>query len=231
MSVGDGRRARSTLTGSADDALTAAARPSGRTPRGRAHRRRARPGRGPPGRRPLPVPAGKTTELLVRLALDAGAAGARRRLIEDLWGEAAPARNTLQSKVSQLRRALGDPGLVGAGTATATRLELDPGGGRRPPGRPSLAGRGARPRARRRPGHGAGGGHARRSACSGARCWPTRATGRLHRTGRGWSEVRLGLLEDRGGRPGRPRRRRRGGRRAGGAGRAGTRCARGSGRP
>ncbi|HYN17615.1 MAG TPA: helix-turn-helix domain-containing protein, partial [Actinomycetes bacterium] len=67
--------------------------------------------------RPLPVPSGKTTELLVRLALDAGRLVSAERLIEDLWGEAAAgtARNTLQSKVSQLRRALHDPALVGAG--------------------------------------------------------------------------------------------------------------------
>ena len=61
--------------------------------------------------RPLPVPSGKTTELLVRLAVDAGQVVSAERLIEDLWGEAAAAtgRNTLQSKVSQLRRALADP--------------------------------------------------------------------------------------------------------------------------
>ena len=79
--------------------------------------------------RPLSVPSGKTTELLVRLALDAGQLVSAERLIEDLWGEAAAgtARNTLQSKVSQLRRALHDPGLVGGGHGGYT-LELDPGG-------------------------------------------------------------------------------------------------------
>jgi predicted ATPase/DNA-binding SARP family transcriptional activator len=79
--------------------------------------------------RPLPVPSGKTSEVLVRLALDAGRPVSAERLIEDLWGEAAAAtgRNTLQSKVSQLRRALGDPALVGAGHGGYT-LELDPGG-------------------------------------------------------------------------------------------------------
>ncbi len=59
----------------------------------------------------LDLPAGKTTELLVRLALDAGARVRTDTLIEDLW--AGPAgKNTLQSKVSQLRRALGEKDLV-----------------------------------------------------------------------------------------------------------------------
>jgi predicted ATPase/DNA-binding SARP family transcriptional activator/predicted negative regulator of RcsB-dependent stress response len=76
----------------------------------------------------LPVPAGKTTELLVRLALDAGLLVRTERLIEDLWSEQANgvARNTLQSKVSQLRRVLGDPGLVRGGSAGYT-LDIDPG--------------------------------------------------------------------------------------------------------
>src|SRR5262245_12555529 len=38
-------------------------------------------------------------------------------MIEDLWGSAAAhtGKNTLQSKVSQLRRALGDPDLITSG--------------------------------------------------------------------------------------------------------------------
>ena len=77
--------------------------------------------------RPLPVPSGRTTEVLVRLALDAGQLVAAERLIDDLWGDAATTtgRNTLQSKVSQLRRALGDPALVASGHGGYT-LELDP---------------------------------------------------------------------------------------------------------
>lgn len=59
----------------------------------------------------LEVPAGRTTELLTRLALDAGAPVRADVLIEDLWSEPT-GRNTLQSKVSQLRRALGDRELV-----------------------------------------------------------------------------------------------------------------------
>jgi len=78
--------------------------------------------------RPLTVPSGKTTEVLVRLALDAGRLVSAERLIEDLWGEAAAGtgRNTLQSKVSQLRRALEEPALVSSGRRGYT-LELDPG--------------------------------------------------------------------------------------------------------
>ena len=60
---------------------------------------------------PVPVPGGKTAELLVRLALEAGVAVRADRLIDDLWADAAvdTRRNTLQSKVARLRRALGDP--------------------------------------------------------------------------------------------------------------------------
>ena len=77
----------------------------------------------------LAVPAGKTTELLVRLALDAGVLVRSERLIEDLWSEQAVgvARNTLQAKVSNLRRALGDAKLVTGGNAGYT-LHIDPAG-------------------------------------------------------------------------------------------------------
>jgi predicted ATPase/DNA-binding SARP family transcriptional activator len=57
------------------------------------------------------IPAGKTTELLARLALDAGMVVRADTLLEDLWS-GRTGRNTLQSKVSQLRRALGDRGSV-----------------------------------------------------------------------------------------------------------------------
>jgi predicted ATPase/DNA-binding SARP family transcriptional activator len=76
----------------------------------------------------LVVPAGKTTEVLIRLALDAGLLVRTERLIEDLWAEQAVgvARNTLQAKVSKLRRVLGDPAFVTGGTAGYT-LAVDPG--------------------------------------------------------------------------------------------------------
>jgi predicted ATPase/DNA-binding SARP family transcriptional activator/tetratricopeptide (TPR) repeat protein len=73
------------------------------------------------------VPAGKTTEVLVRLALDAGSPVSAERLIEDLWPAQAVGvtRNTLQAKVSKLRRVLGDPALV-SGDATGYTLHVDP---------------------------------------------------------------------------------------------------------
>jgi len=75
----------------------------------------------------LDLPAGKTTEVLVRLALDPGVLIRTERLIEDLWsGQAVDvAPNTLQSKVSKLRRVLGDPGLVRGGSVGYT-LAVDP---------------------------------------------------------------------------------------------------------
>ena len=66
----------------------------------------------------LPVPAGRTTQLLARLALDAGRVVSADVLLDELWPGARANRNTLQSKVSQLRRALGDasaPEAVGTG--------------------------------------------------------------------------------------------------------------------
>ena len=63
-----------------------------------------------------PVPTGRTTELLVRLALEGGRPVRAQRLAEDLWPGGARA-NTLQVKVSQLRRALGDPTAVPGGPA------------------------------------------------------------------------------------------------------------------
>ncbi len=49
------------------------------------------------------------------------------RLIEDLWADeaAGTARNVLQTKVSRLRRALGDPALV-TGTSAGYTLHVDP---------------------------------------------------------------------------------------------------------
>ncbi len=76
---------------------------------------------------PLAVPAGKTAELLIRLALDAGELVRTDRLIDDLWSSdgAGVARKTLQAKVSKLRRALGEPGLLTGGAAGYT-LHIDP---------------------------------------------------------------------------------------------------------
>ena len=51
----------------------------------------------------------RSTEVLVRLALDAGVPVRADRILDDLWADCAfgAGKNTLQSKVSQLRRALG----------------------------------------------------------------------------------------------------------------------------
>ncbi len=73
---------------------------------------------------PAAVPAGLTTELLVRLALDAGRPVRAQRIVEELW-PAGTRLNTLQAKVSQLRRALGDPAALAGGAAGYT-LAVDP---------------------------------------------------------------------------------------------------------
>lgn len=62
----------------------------------------------------IPVTGGRLRALLTRLALDAGADVPAAELIDALWGDEAPsnALNALQSLVSRLRRALGDPALI-----------------------------------------------------------------------------------------------------------------------
>jgi predicted ATPase/DNA-binding SARP family transcriptional activator len=74
------------------------------------------------------VPAGKTTELLIRLALDAGVPVRVERLIDDLWGaDGLPTqRNTMQAKISKLRRALGGAAVV-TSTAAGYAFEVDRG--------------------------------------------------------------------------------------------------------
>lgn len=64
--------------------------------------------------RHVAVPTGKTSELVVRLALEAGELIRADRLVEDLWAVngVSARRNTLQSKITMLRRALGDPPVV-----------------------------------------------------------------------------------------------------------------------
>jgi predicted ATPase/DNA-binding SARP family transcriptional activator len=73
---------------------------------------------------PVAVPGGKTSELLLRLALEAGVVVRTDRLIDDLWGDAT-SRNTLQSKVAKLRRALGDPDALVSGS-DGYRLDVRP---------------------------------------------------------------------------------------------------------
>jgi predicted ATPase/DNA-binding SARP family transcriptional activator len=75
----------------------------------------------------IAVPGGLTSALLVRLALDAGRRVRAERLLDELWsGPSETRRNTLQAKVSQLRRALGDPALLPGGAAGYT-LAVAPG--------------------------------------------------------------------------------------------------------
>jgi predicted ATPase/DNA-binding SARP family transcriptional activator len=73
----------------------------------------------------VPVPGGKTAEVLIRLALDAGEFVRADRLIDELWGGAPTQRNTLQSKVARLRRALGDPSVIESGDGGYT-LRIEP---------------------------------------------------------------------------------------------------------
>jgi predicted ATPase/DNA-binding SARP family transcriptional activator len=63
---------------------------------------------------PVEVAGARLRSLLVRLALDAGRPVAARVLIEAVWGDQPPAdeANALQTLVSRLRRALGDPALI-----------------------------------------------------------------------------------------------------------------------
>jgi DNA-binding SARP family transcriptional activator len=79
------------------------------------------------GRKLIPIPAGKTSELLVRLAVDAGRPVRTDRIAEDLWGDDAvrTSRNTVQSKIAKLRRALDDPSVVVGGDGGYT-LVVDP---------------------------------------------------------------------------------------------------------
>ena len=76
---------------------------------------------------PVPVPGGKTSELLVRLALEAGTFVRADRLVEDVWAEDAvnTRRNTLQSKIAKLRRAFGDPQVIVSGDGGYT-LAVEP---------------------------------------------------------------------------------------------------------
>jgi predicted ATPase/DNA-binding SARP family transcriptional activator len=75
----------------------------------------------------LVVPAGKTTEVLIRLALESMTKVSADRLIEDIW-DGAPTgtgRNTVQAKISKLRRALGTAAVVSGGHSGYS-LEVEP---------------------------------------------------------------------------------------------------------
>ncbi|MEV5978663.1 BTAD domain-containing putative transcriptional regulator [Streptomyces sp. NPDC052114] len=74
---------------------------------------------------PVKVPEAKVRALLADLLVHEGRPVSADRLIDDLWGEAPPGRpaNALQSKVSQLRRALGRDRVVHQ--APGYRLRVD----------------------------------------------------------------------------------------------------------
>src|SRR4051812_35733872 len=73
----------------------------------------------------MPVPGGKTSELLVRLALEAGVFVRADRLVDDIWAGAVTNRNTLQAKVARLRRGLADPSAIVSGEG-AYKLAVEP---------------------------------------------------------------------------------------------------------
>jgi predicted ATPase/DNA-binding SARP family transcriptional activator len=77
--------------------------------------------------RSVPVPGGKTSELLVRLALEADQFVRTDRLVDDVWAADAvnTRRNTLQSKIARLRRALSDPLVIVSGDG-GYRLAVEP---------------------------------------------------------------------------------------------------------
>ena len=64
------------------------------------------------GSGPVRVPGAKERALLADLVVNAGRVVPADRLVEDLWGEQPPGNpaNTLQGRVSALRRALGPAG-------------------------------------------------------------------------------------------------------------------------
>ena len=76
---------------------------------------------------PVEVPSGKASELLARLALEAGELVSAERLVEDLWASTTTEvrRNTLQSKVAMLRRALGPTSVVSRDGGYALEVEAE----------------------------------------------------------------------------------------------------------
>ena len=70
----------------------------------------------------VPIPGGKTAELLVRLALDAGRPVSADRLLDELWAGAPQPRDLRLQRVALRRRAVGDPGLIDG----AYRLAVHP---------------------------------------------------------------------------------------------------------
>ncbi|HET8787267.1 MAG TPA: BTAD domain-containing putative transcriptional regulator, partial [Actinomycetes bacterium] len=80
------------------------------------------------GEAPVRVPGAKERALLADLLVNAGRVVSADRLVEDLWGDDPPGRpaNTLQGRVSALRRALG-PGGAGRLVTSPPGYRLDAG--------------------------------------------------------------------------------------------------------
>lgn len=76
---------------------------------------------------PVAIAGSRLRSLLCRLALDAGKPVALAGLVDAVWAEQPPAdaANALQTLVSRLRRALGDPALI-VQSAAGYRLALEP---------------------------------------------------------------------------------------------------------
>jgi DNA-binding SARP family transcriptional activator/tetratricopeptide (TPR) repeat protein len=77
------------------------------------------------GDQPIPLAGGRQRAVLALLILNANETVSTDRLVEELWGERAPATapKVVQNHVSQLRRALGDGLLVTHGAGYTLRLE------------------------------------------------------------------------------------------------------------
>jgi predicted ATPase/DNA-binding SARP family transcriptional activator len=80
------------------------------------------------GAAPVVIPGAKERALLADLLLHAGQVVPADRLVDDLWGDRPPGKpaNTLQGRVSALRRALGQAAGLLATRPPGYRLEVDP---------------------------------------------------------------------------------------------------------
>ena len=77
--------------------------------------------------RPVPLPGGKPSALLVCLLLNPNQAVSTERLIDDIWGEDPPgtAHKAVKNYVVQLRKAVSKSALVTRGNGYAIELEPD----------------------------------------------------------------------------------------------------------
>ena len=145
---------------------------------------------------PLPLGAVQQRALLAVLVLHRGEVVSTDRLVDELWGERAPAAaaKTVQVYVSHLRKALGAGVIVTQGRGY--RLAVAPGRSTRSGSRRLAVRGGGRWPAAMRPAPGSG--CARRWGCGGGSRWqssPTSGSRRLILSGcgeRGWRRWRTG---------------------------------------